>query len=235
MKGSCPEKSLKWKSQFPFFSKTLSLDIIRPYNLLISENISKCFLWRAKKTTFKAQQLILIHAGVNIHFNVWTKFPLNIPQPPKVLSVNRQNWNKLTVNRQSYHRPHWDPLLNAVLLIRIGECPSFLSSDLQLLKMNPILCLLFTNYDWMMESILNVDISLSPWTKFRSRDYSMETSLGVLFHRTICFSTFYEWIERVVTFFGPDFASDKGRNGIQCSLSRRSKESFSRASLHFSQ
>ena len=37
--------------------KTLSLDIARPYNLLISENISKFLNWKAK-TTFKTQQLI---------------------------------------------------------------------------------------------------------------------------------------------------------------------------------
>ena len=35
--------------------------------------------------------------------------------------------------------------------------------------------------------------------------------------------------------FSPDFASDRGRNGMQCNLSRRSKESFSPGSLHFSQ
>ena len=36
----------------------------------------------------------------------------------------------------------------------------------------------------MMESVLDVNIFLSPWTKFRSRDYSKETSVGVLLHRT---------------------------------------------------
>ena len=36
----------------------------------------------------------------------------------------------------------------------------------------------------MMESVLNVNIFLSPWTEFRSRDYSKETSLEVLLHRT---------------------------------------------------
>ena len=51
------------------FSKTLFqvfLDITIPYNLLISENISKIYKWKAK-TTFKTQQLILIRTKVNIY------------------------------------------------------------------------------------------------------------------------------------------------------------------------
>ena len=51
-----PEESEK---PVPMFSKTLSLDITRPYNLLISENISKFHKWKAK-TASKTQQLILI-------------------------------------------------------------------------------------------------------------------------------------------------------------------------------
>ena len=42
------------------FSKKLSLDITRPYNLLISESISK-FPKRKAKTTSKTQQLTLIY------------------------------------------------------------------------------------------------------------------------------------------------------------------------------
>ena len=95
---------------------------------------------------------------------------------------------------------------------------------------------------------------MSPWTKFRSRDYSKETSLGVLLHRaqwrtqervpgarppyfvflsTIDFSLFGV-NQKGHKLFSPDFASDGGRNGMQCNLSRRNKQSFSRGSLHFS-
>lgn len=74
----------------------------------------------------------------------------------------------------------------------------------------------------MMESVLNVNIFLSPWTKFLSRDYSKETSLGVLLHSTqwwtqgrvpgarppppilyFCLLLTFplsEWIERVISF-----------------------------------
>ena len=52
-----PEKIFKVEKPVPIFSKTLSLDIIRPYNLLRSEKISK-FYQRKAKTTFKTQQWI---------------------------------------------------------------------------------------------------------------------------------------------------------------------------------
>ena len=47
----------------PMFSKTLSLDITRPQNLLLFENISKFYyVWLVKgqDTTSKTQRLILI-------------------------------------------------------------------------------------------------------------------------------------------------------------------------------
>ena len=47
------------------FSKTLFLDITRLYSLLISENTSNFYQWKAKKTS-KTQQLISIHTEVNI-------------------------------------------------------------------------------------------------------------------------------------------------------------------------
>ena len=112
-----------------------------------------------------------------------------------------------------------------------------------------------------MESVLNVNIFLSPWTKFRSRDYSKETSLvyfcivlsggprggsrGAAPHPQTppppivyfpLFSTFplFGVNRKGHKLFNPDFASDRGRNSMQCNLSRRSKQSFSRGSLHFS-
>lgn len=95
----------------------------------------------------------------------------------------------------------------------------------------------------------------SPWTKFLSRDYSKETSLGVLLHRTqwrtqgrvlpppppilyFCLLLTFPLFgvnRKGHKFFSPDFASDRGRNGTQCKHSRRSKESFSSGSFHFSQ
>ena len=41
-------------------SKTLSLDITKPYNLLLSENTSKFYIWKTKKVTSKKQQSILV-------------------------------------------------------------------------------------------------------------------------------------------------------------------------------
>ena len=45
--------------------KTLFLDITRPYNLLICENISKFEKWKAK-TASKTKQLTLIKRQVQI-------------------------------------------------------------------------------------------------------------------------------------------------------------------------
>ena len=61
------------------FSKTLSLDIERAYNVLISETNSK-FSKREAKTTFKTQQIILIYTEVRIYLD----------SPSKVLKFNRQ-------------------------------------------------------------------------------------------------------------------------------------------------
>ena len=64
------------------FSKTLSLDIERAYNVLISETNPK-FSKRQKreaKTTFKTQQTILIYTEVRIYLD----------SPSKVLKFNRQ-------------------------------------------------------------------------------------------------------------------------------------------------
>ena len=48
------------------FSKTLFLDITRLYSLLISENTSNFYQWKAKKTS-KTQQIISINTEVNIY------------------------------------------------------------------------------------------------------------------------------------------------------------------------
>ena len=59
------------QKKLPVFSKTLFLDNTIPNKLLISENISKFYKWKAK-TTLKTQQWILTHTEVNIYVNVWT-------------------------------------------------------------------------------------------------------------------------------------------------------------------
>ena len=61
------------------FSKTLSLDIERAYNLLMSETNPK-FSKREAKTTFKTQQIILIYTEVRIYLD----------SPSKVLKFNGQ-------------------------------------------------------------------------------------------------------------------------------------------------
>ena len=76
------------------FSKTLSLDITRPYNLLISESISK-FPKRKAKTTSRTLQLILTYTEVHFYLNSWTKFLLNNCQPSKALGFIR-NRKKIT-------------------------------------------------------------------------------------------------------------------------------------------
>ena len=50
------------------FAKTLSLDIERAYNVLISETNSK-FSKGEAKTTFKTQQIILIYPEVRIYLD----------------------------------------------------------------------------------------------------------------------------------------------------------------------
>ena len=80
------------------FLKTLSLDITRPYNLLISGSISK-FSKRKVKTTSKTQQLILIYTEVHFYLNSWTKFPLNNCQPSKALGFNRKPSNLEKINQ----------------------------------------------------------------------------------------------------------------------------------------
>jgi len=72
---------------------TLTLDITRPYNSLISENISKCYTCERKRQPSKiskTQQLISIYTEVNIYLNSWTKFPLNKRQTSKALELNHQ-------------------------------------------------------------------------------------------------------------------------------------------------
>ena len=61
------------------FSKTLSLDIERAYNLLMYETNPK-FYKREAKTTFKTQQIILIYTEVRIYLD----------SPSKVLKFNGQ-------------------------------------------------------------------------------------------------------------------------------------------------
>ena len=84
----------KLEKPAPIFSKTHSLDITRPYNLLIFEIISKFYKWKTKSTSNKTQQLTPILTEVNIFLNSWTK-------PSKTLKFNRQP-SKLP--------PHWDLL-----------------------------------------------------------------------------------------------------------------------------
>ena len=75
------------------FSKTLSLDIASPYNLLISENISRFYIWKAKAAskTWQLALMLSIYTEVNVYFNTWTKFLLNNRPPSKL-------------------PPHWSPL-----------------------------------------------------------------------------------------------------------------------------
>ena len=81
-------------------SKTLSLDITKPYNLLLSENTSKFYIWKTKKVTSKKQQSILVIQNS-------TKFS-----------------DKITVNRQNHHLTEiffsqFDSGLVAVLLSHV--------------------------------------------------------------------------------------------------------------------
>ena len=71
--------------------KRLSLDITRLYNpdLVISENILKFHMWKAK-TTSNTQNLLLINTEVNIYLKSWSKFSFNNRQPPKALKFNHQ-------------------------------------------------------------------------------------------------------------------------------------------------
>ena len=73
-----------------FWLSPLSWDIIRPYNLLISENVSKFYMWKAK-TTSETQQLLLIYTGVNISFNYWTKFLPHNREPSKAFKFNHHH------------------------------------------------------------------------------------------------------------------------------------------------
>ena len=64
-----------WLLKNLYQKHSLSLDITRRYNVLKSENVATFHKWKAK-TTFKAQQLMLINTEINIFLNSWTKFPL---------------------------------------------------------------------------------------------------------------------------------------------------------------
>ena len=70
------------------------------------------------KATSKTQKLILIYTEVNIYFVSWTKVSLN--NRPSSKALNRQNWKKVTVNRQSYHH------IEALLKVRGGRIHFFL-------------------------------------------------------------------------------------------------------------
>ena len=64
-------------------SETLSLDIKRAYNVLISETNSK-FSKRQAKTTFKTQQTILIYTEEKIYLDSPSKTPKFNCQPSKL-------------------------------------------------------------------------------------------------------------------------------------------------------
>ena len=70
------------------FSKTLSLDITKACNLLISQNISK-FHRKKAKTASKTQQLVLINTEIYISIN--SQASNNNCQPSKDLKFNRQS------------------------------------------------------------------------------------------------------------------------------------------------
>ena len=53
-----PEEFLNWQTQNPFSCFRIA-SLTRPYNLLVSKNISKFYKWKAK-TISKTQQLIII-------------------------------------------------------------------------------------------------------------------------------------------------------------------------------
>ena len=114
----CPSSggSLNWKTQH-------FLDITRPYNLLISENISKILKRKALKTISKTQKLIFYimqYTGINIYLNSWTKFLLNSRQPSKARNINRQSyypintlnlqWKQVPLGRVKGVRKSWFPL-----------------------------------------------------------------------------------------------------------------------------
>ena len=66
-----------------------------PYNLLISENISRFYTWKAK-ITFKTHQLILNHAQVN---KIFTEiFGPNF----HLITINHQKLWNLTISRQNW-------------------------------------------------------------------------------------------------------------------------------------
>ena len=93
----------------PMLSKTLSLDITRPYNLLTL--IFRNFSSERLRQRPDRQQQEPINAEVNIYLNSWTKFPPINYQPATVkssLTFNRQLSKWLKNSRQpSKLPPHW--------------------------------------------------------------------------------------------------------------------------------
>ena len=93
----------------PMLSKTLSLDVTRPYNLLTL--IFRNFSSERLRQRPDRQQQEPINAEVNIYLNSWTKFPPINYQPATVkssLTFNRQLSKWFKNNRQpSKLPPHW--------------------------------------------------------------------------------------------------------------------------------
>ena len=137
------------------FSKTLSLDITKACNLLISQNISKFHRWKAKAAS-KTQQLILIKTEINAHLNSWIKFLLNNSQPSKGLKFNRQTSQlEKKNNRQSSKLP---PRWERQKPLEIRKCIKYVLVE-QLLPVNP------AGHDWFAsETINSTDVIEKPRT-----------------------------------------------------------------------
>ena len=67
--GTWRKESLDWNNQFPCSqqSKTLSLDITKPYNLLLSENTSKFYIWKTK-VYLQNTTVHISHTELNSYF-----------------------------------------------------------------------------------------------------------------------------------------------------------------------
>ena len=87
-------------------SKTLSLDITKPYNLLLSENTSKFYIWKTK-VYLQNTTVHISHTELNSYFKSWTKFS-----------------DKITVSQPSKLPPHWDLLFS----VRLRSGCSFVES-----------------------------------------------------------------------------------------------------------
>ena len=93
------------------FSKTLFQGITRPYNRLISENISKSYKWKAKTLgNFQNTSLTL---GLNFHL---------------IYTVNRRKLQNLTVNRKT--GKNYPPTVKALLFLTHKQLNHDMAADI---------------------------------------------------------------------------------------------------------